>query len=81
MQENKITILSTGVLPSHLVEEVEANDLAIDVISFIKTEAIQSIEVQQEIEQALLQTTTVVFTSRNAVEAVAAELEGQEPDR
>lgn len=80
MQQNKITILSTGILPSYLAEEVEANQINMDIISFIKTEAIQSIEVQQEIEQALLQSATVVFTSRNAIEAVAAELEDQEPD-
>lgn len=80
MPENKITILSTGVLPGYLAEEAEANNIHTDIISFIKTEAIQSIEVQQEIEQALLQTTIVVFTSRNAIEAVAVELEDQEPE-
>src|SRR5215475_1231501 len=80
MQQNKITILSTGALPAYLIEEVKENNIHIDVIPFISTEPIQSIEVQQEIEQALLQSTTVVFTSRNAVEAVAAELEDQDPE-
>ena len=80
MQQNKITILSTGALPGYLIEEVRENDIQVDVVPFISTEPIQTIEVQQEIEQALLQTATVVFTSRNAVEAVAAELEGQEPE-
>lgn len=80
MQQNKITILATGALPGFLIEEAEENNIQIDVIPFISTEPIQSTEVQQEIEQALLQSTTVIFTSRNAVEAVAAELEGQDPD-
>jgi uroporphyrinogen-III synthase len=80
MPENKITILSTGVLPAYLAEEAEANNIYTDIVSFIKTEAIQSIEVQQEIEQALLQEATVVFTSRNAIEAVAAELKDEEND-
>ena len=80
MQQNKISILSTGALPGYLIEEVKDNNIHIDVIPFISTEPIQTIEVQQEIEQALLQSTTVVFTSRNAVEAVAAELEGLEPE-
>ena len=80
MQQNKVTILSTGALPGYLIEEVKDNNIHIDVIPFISTEPIQTIEVQQEIEQALLQSTTVVFTSRNAVEAVAAELEGLEPE-
>lgn len=80
MPENKITILSTGVLPAYLAEEAEANNIHLDIISFIRTETIQSIEVQQEIEQALLQEATVVFTSRKAIEAVASELEDQEPE-
>src|SRR4051794_32933389 len=80
MQQNKIAILSTAALPGYLIEEVGENNIHIDVIPFINTEPIQSIEVQQEIQQSSLQSTTVVFTSRNAVEAVAAELEDQEPD-
>jgi uroporphyrinogen-III synthase len=80
MQQNKVTILSTGLLPAWLAEEAELNNIKTDIIPFIKTEAIQSIEVQQEIEQALLQAATIVFTSRNAVEAVAAQLEGQDPE-
>jgi uroporphyrinogen-III synthase len=80
MQQNKISILSTGTLPAYLIDEVKENNIHIDVIPFVSTEPIQSIEVQQEIEQALLQSTTVVFTSRNAVEAVAAELEDQDPE-
>jgi len=71
MQQNKINILCTRPLNKSLVEEAKAAGIGIDEISFIETEPIQTIEVQQEIEQALLLTTTVVFTSMNAVEAVA----------
>lgn len=49
-------------------------------LSFIETEPIQTITVQQEIENALLQTATVVFTSMNAVEAVAFYQDGTRPD-
>jgi len=80
MRQNRITILSTGALPTYLAEEAEANNIQTDIISFIKTESIQSIEVQQEIEQASLHSATVVFTSGNAVEAVATELDGHEPE-
>src|SRR5258708_9242630 len=80
MQQNKITILSTGHLPAYLAAEAEENNIKADIIPFIKTEPVQSVEAQQEIEQALLQVATVVFTSRNAVEAVAAELEDHQPD-
>lgn len=49
-------------------------------VAFIATEPIQSIEVQQEIEQAFLQNGVVVFTSMNAVEAVVYYLENHQPD-
>jgi uroporphyrinogen-III synthase len=80
MQQNKITILSTGVLPPYLVEQTEESNIKTDVIPFIKTEVIQSVEVQQEIEQVLLQIAIVVFTSKNAVQAVADELYDHQPE-
>lgn len=80
MQENKISILSTRPLNDSLVQEAESAGILIDTISFIETETIQTIEVQQEIEQALLQSATVVFTSMNAVEAVAVEQNDHQPD-
>ena len=62
-----------------LVEDAKAAGIVIDEIAFIETEPIQTIEVQQEIEQALLLSTTVVFTSMNAVDAVAAWLYEAQP--
>jgi uroporphyrinogen-III synthase len=80
MQENKITILCTRPLPLALVSEARTQNIYIDELSFIETEAIQSIEVQQEIEQAFLRNLPVVFTSMNAVEAVAYYQEENQPD-
>ena len=80
MQQNKISILSTRPLEDSLIEEAKAMDIELDVLSFIETETIHTTEVQQEIENALLQSSAVVFTSMNAVEAVADELDGQQPD-
>ena len=80
MQQNSIHILCTRPLENILVEDVKAAGIAIDEISFIETTPIQTIEVQQEIEQALLLSTTVVFTSMNAVEAVAEWKDEQQPD-
>jgi uroporphyrinogen-III synthase len=79
MQENKVQILCTRPVDEGLIEEAGKNNINVDVISFIETEPIDSIEVQQEIEQAYLLTATVVFTSMNAVEAVAAQSDDQEP--
>jgi uroporphyrinogen-III synthase len=79
MPQNKISILSTKEIEQALVIEADEKNIAIEISPFLKTEPIQSIEVQQEIETALTESLTVVFTSVNAVEAVAAELDGHEP--
>lgn len=80
MAENNINILSTRPLSAESVREAAGHHIKIDVLSFIETEAIDTVEVQQEIENALLQSAVVIFTSMNAVQAVAEQLEGQEPD-
>jgi uroporphyrinogen-III synthase len=80
MQEKIIDILSTRPLPPALTEEARQLGIWIDEISFIETEPIRSVEVQQEIEQALIKFTAVVFTSMNAVEAVTEELDGALPE-
>jgi|SRR5688572_799895 len=80
MQENKINILSTRLLTDELVEAAQASGITIDALSFIETVTIQSKHVQKKIENAYLQSCTVVFTSMNAVEAVVAGQNGQQPD-
>lgn len=80
LQENNIPVLCTRPLPDSLLLEAVAAGISVECMPFIETEAIAGVEVQQEIENALLQSATVVFTSMNAVDAVAAELEGQMPD-
>ncbi|MDE3248864.1 MAG: uroporphyrinogen-III synthase, partial [Bacteroidota bacterium] len=72
-------LLSTRPLDDETIEEAAEHGVAIDCISFIDTEPIQTIDVQQEVESALLQSATVVFTSMNAVEAVAGFMQDDEP--
>lgn len=79
MAQNNLHILCTRPLNAVLVEEAAESNISIDELSFIETESILSVEVQQEIELALTEMTTVVFTSMNAVEAVATFAEEQ-PD-
>jgi uroporphyrinogen-III synthase len=80
MPQNKINILSTRKIDELLISEAAAKNIIVDAIPFIKTEPTLSIETQQEIEHVSTMTATVVFTSRNAVEAVGAELDGYQPD-
>ena len=78
--ENKIPILCTRPLSSLLLDEAAAAGIAIDEISFIETESILSVEVQQEIELASTEIAIVVFTSMNAVDAVTIFLDGHQPE-
>lgn len=80
MPQNKINILCTRPLEDALLEQANAKNIQVDILSFIETVPIESVEVQQEIEQALLQSATVIFTSMNAVDAVGVHLEDQQPD-
>ena len=79
-KSNKIQVLCTRPIPDDLVQEAAAKGIAVEVLSFIDTEPIESVEVQQEIENALILSATVVFTSMNAVEAVAEFLFDEQPD-
>ena len=80
MQPGNIEILCTRPLPETLIEEALQSGIEIEVLPFIETESILSVEVQQEIELASVETATVVFTSMNAVDAVTIFLDGHQPD-
>lgn len=80
MQQNKISILSTRPIDESLIKEAGQLNIEIEILSFIETEPIGSPEVQQEIKNALQKSSTVIFTSRNAIEVVANKLYGQQPD-
>lgn len=80
MPEQNIHILCTRPVDDSLVEEAKQKGIALDVLSFIETEPIRDIEVQQEIEWTSVEQANVVFTSMNAVEAVTEMLEGFVPE-
>ena len=76
---NRIQILSTRPLHETLLQEAKQAGIDIDEISFIETTPIQSPSLQSEIDEALQQSITAVFTSMNAVEAVADQIKGKKP--
>ena len=78
--ENSIQILCTRHIDETLMDTAIRQNIQIDIMPFIATEPIENVEVQQEIENALILTTDVVFTSMNAVEAVAEFLFDEQPD-
>ena len=77
--QNKIEILCTRPVDESIIDVCAANNISVEVISFIDTTPIETVEVQQEIENTLLLSTAVVFTSMNAVEAVAEFLFDAQP--
>jgi uroporphyrinogen-III synthase len=78
--KNDTQILCTRPLSQGIIDVANSKGLYTDVLSFIETAAIETVEVQQEIEHTFLLNTTVVFTSMNAVDAVAAYLTDEQPN-
>ncbi|MFI5157036.1 MAG: uroporphyrinogen-III synthase [Chitinophagales bacterium] len=75
-----IAILSTGQLDPSLIRIAGKKDIDLECIPFIKTNSIESAQMRQEILATLSKKATVVFTSTNAVEAVASCLGGYKPE-
>ncbi|GAB4092845.1 uroporphyrinogen-III synthase [Flaviaesturariibacter terrae] len=79
MPKAERTILSTRPLPAALVLEAAARGFEVNCLSFIDTEAVQDPSLAQQIRFLATERHSVVFTSMNAVEAVAAQLR-EKPD-
>lgn len=75
MESDKKYLLSTRPLPKTVVDEAAAKGVVIETLSFITTEPIQDEALFQRIKQLAAERRTVVFTSMNAVEAVAAQID------
>jgi uroporphyrinogen-III synthase len=82
IDQNNISarILSTAPLDESVIELAAEQGVRIDSIPFISVEPIRTAEVAEEIEAALQLRTTVIFTSVNAVEAVAEIMQDQQPE-
>jgi uroporphyrinogen-III synthase len=72
MESTKKYLLSTRPLPRAIYEEGLQKNVIIEELSFIATKPIQDDELFQKIKALAAEQHTVVFTSMNAVEAVAA---------
>ena len=74
-----ISILSTGQLDPSMIRIALKKDIDLECIPFIKINSIESAQMRQEILAILSKKETVVFTSTNAVEAVASCIGGIKP--
>ena len=80
MQQNKINILSTRPLSKELINEATEKNIFIECISFIETEMIVDESLKKTINTLSHLSLNIVFTSMNAVEAVAKYLNGIKPN-
>jgi uroporphyrinogen-III synthase len=67
-------------LEKALLEAAKVKDIQIDIVSFIDTSPAQTTGIKDEIGKIIKQPTAVVFTSMNAVNTVAAHINGDKPD-
>lgn len=73
-----IRILSTRALDTALIDQARANGIGIDTVLFIETTPILDEALARQVRALANDRLTVIFTSMNAVEAVAAMLTGAE---
>ncbi|MBN8855904.1 MAG: hypothetical protein BGO55_15770 [Sphingobacteriales bacterium 50-39] len=77
MTEPTIRILSTRPLEQGLLDQAARAGIRIDSLSFIDTKPIRDTALTHQVQQLGSQPLTAVFTSMNAVEAVAGHLAQQ----
>jgi uroporphyrinogen-III synthase len=74
MEEDKKILLSTRPLPKAVIAEAAAMNVLVEELSLISTQPVQNEELFDAIKRFATEKKTVVFTSMNAVEAVAAHV-------
>lgn len=74
MQGNKVEILCTSHIKEELLSKAATKNIFINVQSFIKTETHLSEETKQKIKTLASKRIAVIFTSKNAVNAVVQQL-------
>ena len=77
MHDNSIQILCTRPIETFLKEALKEEQIIIEEIAFIETTPITNEITISAIEQAILEKATIIFTSMNAVEAVADRIENK----
>ena len=73
--------MSTRLLDDEFILDAQSQNLSIDVVSFIKTDPVSSAESGEEISRALAGAGPIVFTSSNAIEAIASKIKDQKIPR
>jgi uroporphyrinogen-III synthase len=77
--QNRIQILSTRPLEGKILQQATQAGVDIEELSFIETTPVQSKLLQKKINDTFQQPSTVIFTSMNAVEAIALRVKEKIP--
>jgi len=80
MQSNEIHILSTKHLDEPLSHVTDGLTVFIDSLSFIRIEPVNDDDLKEAVLHLSRLSSTVIFTSRNAAEAVVTYLNGYQPE-
>lgn len=73
MINGQIKILSTKILDEGIIQQAASKNIIIDCIPFIQIKTIDTPVLQREITKAIEKNDHIIFTSANAVEAVAKQ--------
>ena len=76
---NKVRLLSTASLGNKIIDDAEGAGVMMDVIPFIKSSAIFTEGLGEEIKALCDEPLTVVFTSVNAIYALGANMQQGQP--
>lgn len=74
MQKDKIEVLSTRFIDEATKAKADDANIGIDSFSFIEVQPVRSDELKNKIQSLAVQSLVVVFTSTNAVDAVAEQI-------
>lgn len=67
------------MLDDVIIRQAASKNITIECIPFIQIKPVEAIELQQQINQLIYQSDYVIFTSANAVNAVAAQVTAKTP--
>ena len=78
--DDRPVLISTNTLPASLLQAAAQKGVLLKNLPFIETNPIEDIETISEIDAALRLVCTVIFTSQEAIHAVAAQMDDIIPD-
>lgn len=74
------SLLCTRPLDADSIAALQQAGVGVDVVEYIRTTAVEDAALTQQVQALAAQQQLIIFTSMNAVEAVAGMLQGRQPE-